>query len=52
LLLNQGDFLEWKLDSEITAGHHDGVRRVQDAAEVLDGRVFLDLGHQLHAARC
>ena len=48
LLLDQGHFLERELHPEIAARHHDGVRRVQDAAQILERGVLLDLGDQLH----
>jgi hypothetical protein len=50
LLLHQRHFLERQLDAQVAAGHHDGVRRVEDAAEIPEGRVLLDLGHELGRA--
>ena len=50
LLLHERHFLERQLDAEITPRHHDRIGSVQDATEVAEGRVFLDLRDQLGAA--
>ena len=47
-LLDERHFLERQLHAEITSRHHDGVRRVENSAEVLERGVLLDLGDQLH----
>jgi hypothetical protein len=51
LLLNQGNFLEGKLHSQIATGHHDGIRGIQNPAQILQGGVLLDLRDQLEAPR-
>ena len=43
LLLRKRNLLEWQLDAEIAARHHDGVRRQHDALDVRERRVLLDL---------
>ena len=50
-LLHQRDFLEGQLDAEVAARHHDRVGSLQDAAQVAEGGVLLDLGHQLDVPR-
>jgi hypothetical protein len=50
-MADERNFLEGQLDPKIPAGNHDRVGRVENAAEISDGGVLLDFGHQLHSPR-
>mmetsp|Transcript_14898 Transcript_14898/g.44915 ORF Transcript_14898/g.44915 Transcript_14898/m.44915 type:complete len:380 (+) Transcript_14898:1431-2570(+) len=47
MLLNHGHVLDVHLHAQVAAGHHDGIRRLDDAGEVLDGAGLLELGDDL-----
>ena len=43
--LNNGQFLIWAFHTQITAGHHDGIGCLNNAANAFHGVLILDLSH-------
>ena len=49
-LLQTGELRVTHLHAQVPAGHHDHIARVDDAGEIVDGLVALDLGDQARLA--
>src|SRR5207244_12716073 len=49
-LMRAGELRVARLHAPVPAGHHDPIARLDDAGEIVDGLVALDLGHQARLA--